>query len=305
MNELQITAQLSGGAIITNIDDLKAQLEERLKEFDTAVFTEESKAILRSELASLRKLVTSINDRKKSVKVEILKPYESFEKEIKDLVSIIEKRINALDKQLTEIEEERIRKRKKEIDVLYLKLIPEDIREILPLQKIYDQRWNNASTKIKKIREDLQAMADKVVQDIQIINNSMSDAKVDALEKYKASCDLGAALSLINNYEENKRRVLALEEEKRRKEEERQREAEIQRAVKAERRHVEEMEDLHRERLTAAEAMSGQSPDEIEELPFVQPNTITVFYRVVATPEELEKVEMAFNSIGIYFERKE
>ena len=41
-----------------------------------------------------------------------------------------------------------------------------------------------------------------------------------------------------------------------------------------------------------------------DELPFEQPSTVTAFYRVVATPAELEEVEMAFNSIGIYFERR-
>ena len=42
----------------------------------------------------------------------------------------------------------------------------------------------------------------------------------------------------------------------------------------------------------------------VDELPFEQPHTQSVFYRVVVTPEELEQVEMAFNSIGIFFERR-
>jgi len=45
--------------------------------------------------------------------------------------------------------------------------------------------------------------------------------------------------------------------------------------------------------------------DEIDDLPFVTPTTVTAFYKIIATPEELEEVEMAFNSIGIIFERRE
>ena len=41
------------------------------------------------------------------------------------------------------------------------------------------------------------------------------------------------------------------------------------------------------------------------ELPFEQPSTVTAYYKVIATEEELEQVEMAFNSIGIYFERRD
>ena len=44
--------------------------------------------------------------------------------------------------------------------------------------------------------------------------------------------------------------------------------------------------------------------DEEDDLPFPQPQTVTAFYKVVATEEELERVEMAFNSIGIWFERR-
>ena len=43
----------------------------------------------------------------------------------------------------------------------------------------------------------------------------------------------------------------------------------------------------------------------VDDLPFEQPHTQTVFYRVVATPEELEQVEIVFNSIGIFFERRD
>lgn len=33
--------------------------------------------------------------------------------------------------------------------------------------------------------------------------------------------------------------------------------------------------------------------------------TTKVIYTVVATPDEIQEIEMAFNSLGIYFERKD
>ena len=60
------------------------------------------------------------------------------------------------------------------------------------------------------------------------------------------------------------------------------------------------------EQAAVNEAAQGFFAEEADdELPFEQPTTITAFYKVVATPEELEEVEMAFNSIGIYYTRRD
>lgn len=40
-------------------------------------------------------------------------------------------------------------------------------------------------------------------------------------------------------------------------------------------------------------------------LPFNTPETITVFYKVVATPKELERIEETLDDMGICFERRE
>ena len=64
----------------------------------------------------------------------------------------------------------------------------------------------------------------------------------------------------------------------------------------------EEQEKAEKVKVAAIESLPDISDDD---LPFEQPTTVTAYYRVVATPDELEAVEMAFNSIGVYFERRE
>ena len=102
------------------------------------------------------------------------------------------------------------------------------------------------------------------------------------------------------------------EAEKKRLEEEQKRRAEEERIRKEERERIKEEERIRKEEREKAEQaavneaaqgfFAGEADDE---LPFEQPTTITAFYKVVATPEELEEVEMAFNSIGIYYTRRD
>jgi primosomal protein N' len=114
--------------------------------------------------------------------------------------------------------------------------------------------------------------------------------------------------------------ALAKEEERRKEEEERRRQADIDRARAEERQKILEIERAKEQERKKVEAETAKveearvpeteeepfsQEDEIDDLPFATPTTVTAFYKIIATPEELEEVEMAFNSIGIIFERRE
>lgn len=309
MNELQISVQLEEGRILTNASELKERLAEYLTDYKTAVFTEAGRPILRAELAKLRKLRKAVDDRRKEVKEQSMRPYKAFEEEVKELLTAIDEPIKNLDSQLKEIEEVRIQKKKSEIEAVYRDIVQAGgMGDFLPLESIYNRKWENASISIKVAAEEMQAVTDKASNELSIIRGMQSDVKEEAVELYRRTRDLAAAMAHINTYESNKAKVLAAEEERRKAEEERRLRAEIERAREAEARHMRELEEVKKE----AEAYradendpSGFLPEDSDELPFEQPVTITAFYRVVATPEELEQVEMAFNSIGIYFERRD
>ena len=143
-----------------------------------------------------------------------------------------------------------------------------------------------------------------------VICGMRSESVGKALEKYKDTLNLQECIQYINKYEEQKAEILRREEERKKQEYE-----EAQRRLEEEIRR-EERERIERENqikeTAVAEAVAKAKFAEAEvtglendtELPFVQPTTITAFYKIVATPEELEEVEMAFNSIGIWFERR-
>lgn len=316
MNELKIEISQEPAVIRCNFDDVKAKLSEKMAEYQGAVFTEESKSVAKAELASLRKTREEVEKRRKEVKSQCLAPYNDFETKVKELLEIIDEPICLIDSQLKEMEAERIRKRHEEIETLYAKCVGE-WTEYLPLKEIYVKKWDNATTNMKQIEKDLTALVEKTVSEIAIIRNTQSDVMEDALQNYKKGRDLGTALTQINTYEENKKRALEQERIRRQKEEEQRRQAEIERAREEERRKIEEIAKAREEERKKAEetlkaaAVATKDPevpfsleDEEDDLPFPQPQTVTAFYKVVATEEELERVEMAFNSIGIWFERR-
>lgn len=319
MKELQIKISQEPAVIRCNFEDVKAQLSEKMAEYQGAVFTEESKSVAKAELASLRKTREEVEKRRKEVKAQCLVPYNDFEEKVKELLEIIDEPICLIDSQIKEMEAERIRKRHEDIEALYTDTV-EAWAEYLPLKTVYVKKWDNATTTLKQVEKELAEMAEKTASEVTIIKNTNSEVTDDALEVYKKTRDLGAALTKINTYEDNKKRALEADRIRRQKEEEQRRQAEIERAREEERRKLEEIAKAREEeRKKAEEALKAATvtapepevpfslddPEDGEELPFPQPQTVTMWYKVIATPEELEQAEMAFNSLGIYFERRQ
>lgn len=322
MGEIILRVQQNPGAIELNFEELERALDAKLAEYKGAVFTEETKDIAKGEVASLRRQKKELDDSRKSIKKEWMKPYDEFEKRAKELLAKFDKPIELIDKQVKEFDEKRKAEKRESIMAAYVEIIG-DMEKYLPFNKIYDTKWENVSVSMKSIKESISALVESTRTAVETISNMQSDAVEKALELYKNTLDMAKTIAYINDYERQKAEIMRREEEKRKAEAERQRLAEIELAKRAERTAVEREERIRQEEREKAEAAAQaaqvqasapvqeeilQTPfiePEPDNLPFEQPSTITAFYRVVATSQELEQVEMAFNSIGIYFERRD
>lgn len=253
-------------------------------------------------------------------------PYEEFESKTKELLQLIDEPISLIDAQIKEMEEQRKAARRKEIEEFFGD-IASDLLEYVSLNQIYDSHWENASTSTKAWKTDLTGQVSRIRNDIEVIKANTSEAVPKALEEYKKTHDLSKASMAIAAYERQKEEILKREEERRRAREEQNRRQELERIRQEERERIAAEERIREEeRRKAAEKVAEKQPTPVhnipeqeapeesgfdtegfavDDLPFEQPHTQTVFYRVVATPEELEQVEIVFNSIGIFFERRD
>lgn len=317
MNQLELRVQQHPGTIELNFEELNAALDAKLAEYEGAVFTEDSKDIAKVEIASLRKLKKDIEDARKSAKKEWNKPFDLFEANMKQLAAKVDKPIGAIDEQLKAFEEKRRKEKREKIQMLYREII-EDMEEYLPLGHMYSPKWENATTTMKSIREEMESEVKSTQAAVAMISGMQSEAVPKALELYRETHDSTRAVTYINQYEKQKAEIMRKEEARRREEEERKRREEEARIRAEERAAIEREAQIRREaeaeavRKAVMEQATPVSPDPIpenetaeEEMPFVTPTTKSVFYRVVATDQELAELEVAMDSLGIYFERRD
>lgn len=341
MEEVTAVITQKSAKISCNFEQVEKALHDRLSEYEGAVFTEDSKTIAKKHVASLRAQKKTFQDNLRDEKKRYMQPWDEFEAQAKRLIAMYDEPINLINGQVQAFEENRIEKKRELISQIYEELVPEDLSEYIPLKRIYNQKWENATTKEKDIRNEISSAAEKVQKDIATISAMESASESNALLIYRTNLDLTEAVSHINAYERQKQEILAREQERiRREEEERVRQEERERMLAEQRdreekeaairqAEMEKQEALRRaeeekaealrqaelarqeearraeeEKAAAVERAKAEAAQEVIDslIPDDGDETELYEYRISLSADAKEKLEMYMDSVGIEWE---
>ena len=286
MKDINLTVSQQAGTIGTNFDEIKEALKGGLAEYKNMVFTEDSKAEAKKTVASLRKLKKSVNDKKIEVKKAFMAPYTDFEAQVKELDKLIDEPITFINGQVEEFERKRVEEKKALISEIYNGIIAdhEPAAEYLPLQRIYDSKWENATTTKKAIAEAITERVEHVEKDLIAIRDMESEFEDKGLAEYKRTLELSDALATMRQYQKQKEEILQRQAEKERE----KTEEETQKTVEAEQKADEAEQE---------EPVSGTGVFEPE------PTTDSILYEVTADPFQIVQLESAMREYGIEYRR--
>ena len=213
---LEVQISRNNGTIDFNFEDLKDALTAELELYKNLVFTEDTKADAKKTVAELRKLKKQISDKRIEVKKLYMQPYTDFEAKVKELDKLINEPITFISEQIDAFEQKRIEEKRELINEIYLELVSEreDIAGYAELNRVYDSKWENASTSKKTIQESITNYLDGVANDIAAIKSMESEYEAKALMRYKETGVLSDALLTIRQWEKQKEEILKAEEEK-------------------------------------------------------------------------------------------
>ena len=290
MEEIRVNVEQKNGVIGFNFEEIKEKLNSELEIYKNMIFTEDSKAEAKMTIASLRKLKKSVNDKKLEVKKSFMIPYTNFEAQVKELDNLIDEPINFINNQVEEFERRRVEEKKALISEIYTEIMAEheEASGYLPLQRIYDSKWENATTTKKAITESITERVDHVEKDLGIIRSMGSEFEDKGIEKYKATLELSDAIEVMNQYQKQKEEIL------RRQEEEAKRKAEEEARNESEKN-------------SEPDIAVNETPitDNVPEEKFVEPKPANnvVTYEVVADPFQIVQLEAQMRSLEIKYRR--
>ena len=298
MSNIDLVVVQQPSEVKINFEEVKAFLEEKMSIYDGAFFTEESKKEAKKEVAYLRKIKSSMQDKLKALKKQCLQPYEETKIKVDELIELVDKPINHINAQVIEYEKKRIEEKRERIKAIFIEI--NSLSEVR-LDKIYNSRWENATVKESDIKKEIQERIATIKAGIDTISTFNSLAKDKALEMFLEDYDLVKALSYINNYEQQRMEIKKVEQERKAREQEIALEREIERIRQEERKRIVDEERIREEeRKKIIEEQRDITP-----LEMCEEELVVACYKIRATEKELKQVEIAINSLGLEFERAE
>jgi hypothetical protein len=290
MEEIRVNVEQKNGVIGFNFEEIKEKLNSELEIYKNMIFTEESKTEAKKTIASLRKLKKSVNDKKLEVKKSFMIPYTNFEAQVKELDNLIDEPINFINNQVEEFERKRVEEKKSLISEIYTEIMAEheEASGYLPLQRIYDSKWENATTTKKAITEAIAERVDHVEKDLGIIRSMGLEFEDKGIEKYKATLELSDAIEVMNQYQKQKEEILRRQEE------------EAKRKAEEEARKASEADSVIDTPMQEA-PVTQTAPEE----KFIEPKPVnnSIVYEIIADPFQIVQLEAQMRSLEIKYRR--
>ena len=290
MQEINVLVDQKNGVIGFNFEEIKEVLKNGLKEYKNMEFTEDSKKEAKATVASLRKLKKSVNDKRLEVKKSFMIPYNTFESQVKELDALIDEPINLINNQIEEFERKRIAEKKAMINEVYASIMEEhpDISELLPIARIYDSRWENATTTKKSIADAITQHVERVEKDLATIRSMQSEFEDKGIEKYRTTLELSDAITTMNQYQRQKEEIIAREKERAERIAEEEKRSQPDESSKED---INQKQDVVPE--PKREEFIEPADDMIEK----------IMYEIVADPFQVAQLESSMREYGIKYRR--
>lgn len=187
------------GTIDFNLDELKAELAEQTEIYKNLIVTKENLPESKKDLANLRKVRTELDNRKKEVKKAFIEPYTQFENEVKELFKIIDEPIGHIDSMVKEFEKERKEEKLSHCREVFTEAVG-DMAEYIPFERLFNDKWLNATAKDKDIVDAVQAEIIRVNNDLLAIKALGSEIESECVEAYKNAGTITAAIQRNSDY---------------------------------------------------------------------------------------------------------
>ncbi len=184
--------------ILWNHEEIKKAVAETVEVYRNIVYTEGMLKDAKADRAKLNKFAKALEDKRREIKRKCLAPYEVFERQMNEILAIVNEPIALIGAQLDEFEQVRQRKKLERIrEIFDAANAPEGLR----LEKLMHPKWLNATYSEKQIQEEIAKACEVFAQDIATLSN-LPEYSLEAIEVYKQTASISAALMQANQLSE-------------------------------------------------------------------------------------------------------
>lgn len=195
-----------GTIIFNEFDSLKAQAIDLAERIEQVEVNEDTVQFSKKMLAAVNKRLKEMEDKRISIKKEILTPYILFESQVKEIVNIVKNADNLVRDQVRELEEIEREEKRSKIAATFAKRVKQYVfQDVFRFDDFIKPNHLNKSTSINSIETDMVTWLEKLDADLKVINSLPNSEEV--LTEYHDTKDLSVALTIVNDRNERKKQV--------------------------------------------------------------------------------------------------
>jgi DNA helicase HerA-like ATPase len=211
MNELSINiGQIvvkPGTVLFNDFETVKGQALNLSEHISRVEVTEETVQLSKKMLAAVNNRIKEMEDRRISIKKEILEPYNTFEKQVKEIVNIVKEADGIVRNQVKSLEEKERDQKQEVIRGIFEKRMKQyDFSELFGFDSFISSKHLNKSTSINSVEMEMVQWLEKIETDLNVINSLPNAEKI--MTEYLDTKDVGIAIRIVNEYEERMKKVV-------------------------------------------------------------------------------------------------
>lgn len=267
-----------------NNEEIKKEVAERVEHYKGLVYTDAQIQDAKKDRANLRKFIEALESKRKEVKKQCLAPYEQFEKQVKEIVAIVNEPIVLIDKQIKEYEQIKRAEKLEKVQEIFAEV---DFPEWVSFEKVYDTKWLNASVSLKSIKGAMEVMKEKIAKDLETLR-VLPEFAFEAEQLYISTLDIQKAITEANRMAEMQKAKEAHEAEQAR--------------LKAE-AEAKKQEEEFAQHMNPPETDTGKCTESIERQDFeqTQQQKEWISFKAFLTTEDAFALKEFFDSRNIEF----
>lgn len=187
-------------------ESIKQQALELAANIENVEVTDENIKVSKKLLATVNKRVKEMEDHRIAIKKEILQPYNHFENQIKEIVSIVKDADNIVRDQIRELEEKERDEKRSLVEALFEKRIKHySFGDVFTFEKFIKPVHLNKSVSMKIIEHEMVGWLEKIDEDLKAINSLPNSDAI--LTEYYDTKDVGVAIRIVNEREQLKQKM--------------------------------------------------------------------------------------------------
>lgn len=201
------------GNLVTNAKDIKAYVEEKLKEYSVDNYAGDAKQAAKDK-AEINAAIKTLNDRRIALEKEWNMPFAEFKNIISETCDMMKTASGKLDFIVKAREEEEKAQKKAQI----IELWNGKNFNLVPLDRIFNAKWLNKTTKLAAVDAEIDTIIKNITGDLASLDAFGEDTAI-LKDLYLSTLNLQQTLNKGAELKANRERLAQLEAEKKAREE--------------------------------------------------------------------------------------